>query len=42
MLTSSAVTQVHIQGFELAHPQIYIICELLGARERAGNADLKL
>ena len=29
MLTSSATTQAQIQGFELAHSKIYIICELL-------------
>ena len=28
-MTSLANTQVQIQGFELAHPKIYIICELL-------------
>jgi hypothetical protein len=25
-----AATEVQIQGFELGHPKIYIICELLG------------
>jgi hypothetical protein len=29
-LISSAATQAQIQGFELAHPKIYIICDLLG------------
>jgi hypothetical protein len=29
-LTSSAATQAQIQDFELAHPKIYIIYELLG------------
>lgn len=28
-LTSSATIQVHIRGFELAHPNIYPIYELL-------------
>ena len=28
-MTSSATTQAQIQGFELAHPNIYPICELL-------------
>lgn len=29
-LTSSAITQTQLQGFELVQPKIYIICELLG------------
>lgn len=28
-LTNSANTQVQIQGFDLVHPQIYLIYELL-------------
>ena len=28
-MTSSATTQAQIQGFELAHPNIYLIYELL-------------
>lgn len=30
MLTNSATTQVQIQGFEMANPNIYIMCEQLG------------
>ena len=30
-LTGSATTQAQIQGFVLAYPKIYIICELLGS-----------
>jgi len=29
-LTNSATSQAQIQGSELAHPKIYIICEQLG------------
>ena len=29
MLTNSVTTQTQIQGFELAYPNIYFICELL-------------
>ena len=28
-MTSSATSQPQIQGFELSHPQFYILCELL-------------
>ena len=28
-LANSATTQAQIQGFELTHPNIYLICELL-------------
>ena len=34
-LANSATTQAQIQGFELAHPSIYLICELLD-QEGAG------
>ena len=33
-MTSLANTQVQIQGFELAHPKIYIICEPVGCVKR--------
>ena len=29
-LTSSATTQGQLQGFQVVHPKIYIICEPLG------------
>lgn len=42
-LSSLTTTEAHIQGFELAHPQVYIICELWECCPKAAgsvNTDL--
>jgi hypothetical protein len=38
-LINSATTQTQIQGFELAHPNVHLICELL---ERAKGPVLQI